>query len=215
MIQAFKQNWWIWTIRGLVFVVFGLLVLATPINNVFKFLAFLFLGLGALEIFLGIGVAKQAMARVFWFVNAALDLGLSLFILFSANSEEVYNDVLGVWSMLIGGFMLYQAAASKQNRIIMVVLGAVFVASGLLLILDVLDDGTTGKQIGGLFTLIFGLFLTLYSFRLRPSKEDRLHWLEKEREHAKALEAKAEKARLKEASRAKGLSEASRKMDSE
>ncbi len=215
MIQAFKQNWWIWTIRGLIFVVFGLLVLATPINNVFKFLAFLFLGLGALELFLGIGVAKQPMKRVFWFVNAALDLGLSLFILFSPNSEDVYNNVLGVWSILIGGFMLYQASASKQNRIIMVVLGLVFVASGFILMLDILDDGTTGKQIGGLFTLIFGLFLSLYSFRLRPTKEDRLQWLEKDREHAKTLEAKAEKARLKEASHAKGLSEASRKMDGE
>jgi|GEM_PF-1409052 len=215
MIQAFKKNWWIWTLRGLVFVVFGLLVLATPINNVFRFLAFLFLGLGALELFLGIRVANNAANRSFWFINAALDLGFAVFILVSSNSEEVYNDALGLWSILIGGFMLYQGFSLKQNRIIMLILGMVFVASGFLLILDVLDDGTASTQIAGLFTLIFGLFLTLYSFRWRPSKEDRIRWLEQDKERAAAVAEKAEKARLKAESKARELNEASRKMDAD
>ncbi|MBI1316533.1 hypothetical protein GC167_06695 [bacterium] len=212
MIQAFKKNWWIWTLRGLVF---GLLVLATPINNVFRFLAFLFLGLGALELFLGIRVANMVAMRSFWFLNAAIDLGFAFFILFSSNSEEVYNDALGLWSILIGGFMLYQGFSLKQNRIIMLILGMVFVASGFILILDVLNDGTTGKQIAGLFTLIFGLFLSLYSFRWRPNKEDRIRWLEQDKERAAAVAEKAEKAQLKAESKARELNEASRKMDAE
>jgi uncharacterized membrane protein HdeD (DUF308 family) len=168
-----QQNWWLWTIRGVILIILGLIAVSTP---GLVWLTFLMI-FGILAVISGLFLLVEGfkikgdsdkMLRIF---EGIFYIVLGLFVIFYPGvSVALFILILGFWAIFIGGFQI--ATAIKLRKVIsgewvLIVNGFLTIIFGLLLITNVIAGAEVLMMIFGFFAILSGILSIVFSFRAR------------------------------------------------
>jgi uncharacterized membrane protein HdeD (DUF308 family) len=173
------KNWWLFTLRGLFAILFGLTALIFPSPTILS-LVLLFSAYMLVNGIVGIISAARAMRRrdqwgllVFEGILNIL-VGLGAF-LWPGLTVLAFVLLVAVWALVTGG--LVAAAGFRSNlehaRIWLSLGGLLSVSFGVLLIITPLIGAAVLTWWMGAYALAFGIALVIFSFKLRARQDER------------------------------------------
>jgi|SRR5690606_19279077 uncharacterized membrane protein HdeD (DUF308 family) len=174
MLTAMQQNWWVLVLRGLLSIVFGILVLVWPgiaLESLILLVAAYFLIDGVVEIITFIqrrAVNPQWLWGVLEGVVSVL-AGIGAF-LFPGITALILLYLIAVYAIMTGVLQLiaaWQLRKEIEGEIWLGLGGLLSVIAGILLILF---PGTGALAVLGIiaaYAILFGIILIVLGFRLR------------------------------------------------
>jgi uncharacterized membrane protein HdeD (DUF308 family) len=170
MTHHLKQNWWLWTIRGIILIVLGLIAVAIPglVWSVF----IIFFGIlaaisGIFLIIEGIKI-KNDSDKALRIIEGIFYLLLGLFVIFYPGiSLAIFIIILGFWAIFIGGFQIATAVKLRKimtNEWLLFLNGGIAIIFGLLLISDVVAGAEALMILLGIFAIVSGFLSIVFSF---------------------------------------------------
>ncbi len=179
MLTQLFRNWWLYAVRGVLAIVFGVMALIWP-DQVKVALVLLF---GAYALVDGIftviaGIASQPHFERWWAVllEGVAGIGIGLLTFFWPNiTGQVLIYFIAAWAIVTGIFEIVAAIELRQ-----VITGEwALVLSGLLsILLGVLMFAFPGAGavsvvwLIGIYAIFFGIALLIFAFRLRSLKHN-------------------------------------------
>ena len=173
------KNWWLFTLRGVFGILFGLIALIFPGPTMLS-LALLFSAYMLVDGIVGIISAVRAMRRrdqwgllVFeGIINILVGIGA---FLWPGLTVLAFVLLVAAWALVTGGLM---AAASfglnlGHSRVWLLLGGLLSVAFGALLIITPVIGAAVLTWWMGAYALAFGIALVIFSFKLRARQEKR------------------------------------------
>lgn len=174
MIDIIRKNWWVWSIHGVLFIMFGLLALLARVSTegaLFVYLGMVLGGIGAAMVILSLRFRDRLEGLWFWLLLAAIDLGASAFILFSRSTAlDAFQMALGGWMVFMGLSFAYLGMKQKSQSAMMLANAGISVAFGLIILFDPFKSQEFMNFVVGFGTIALGLYVILLSFRLRKLK---------------------------------------------
>jgi uncharacterized membrane protein HdeD (DUF308 family) len=168
-----RKNWWLFTLRGVFAILFGLIALIFPSPTMLS-LVLLFSAYMLVDGIVGIISAVRAMRRrdqwgllVFEGILNIL-VGIGAF-LWPSLTVLAFVLLVAAWALVTGGLM---AAASfrlnlDHGRVWLLLGGLLSVAFGVLLVITPLIGAAVLTWWVGAYALAFGIALVIFSFKLR------------------------------------------------
>ena len=175
--KGFK-NWWFLALNGLVFFIFGLLILffdQEQIKSMISFFGIIMLVLGGILLMVGVNNIRRdkSGAMILMESVAGIAIGLAL-LLFPAASLSLFLILIGIWAILIGIIQLVILVNIRRiihNRNIFLINGLLTIGLGVAMLFNPFTWGVVLiKIIAGLASL-FGLALIFFAFVLRSVRE--------------------------------------------
>jgi len=173
------KNWWLFTLRGVFAILFGLIALIFPGPTMLS-LALLFSAYMLVDGIVGIISAVRAMRRrdqwgllVFeGIINILVGIGA---FLWPGLTVLAFVLLVAAWALVTGGLM---AAASfglnlGHSRVWLLLGGLLSVAFGALLIITPVIGAAVLTWWMGAYALAFGIALVIFSFKLRARQDER------------------------------------------
>jgi uncharacterized membrane protein HdeD (DUF308 family) len=177
--ETLVQNWWLFTLRGVLGITFGILALIFPGPTILS-LVLLFSAYMLVDGIFGIISAVRAIRRkedrwgllIFeGLLNIAV--GIAAF-LWPGLTVVAFVWLIAAWAIVSGGLMT--AAGSRLNidhgRWWLVLGGLLSLAYGVLLIITPLIGAIVLTWWLGAYALVFGVALVVFSFKLRARQHD-------------------------------------------
>jgi uncharacterized membrane protein HdeD (DUF308 family) len=174
------QNWWLFTLRGVLGIIFGLIALIFPGATILSLVIF-FSAYMLVDGVFGIISAVRAIRRkedrwgllIFeGLLNIAV--GIAAF-LWPGLTVVAFVWLIAAWAIVSGGLMT--AAGFRLNmehgRWWMVLGGLLSLAYGVLLIITPLMGAIVLTWWLGAYALVFGVALVIFSFKLRSRQQER------------------------------------------
>jgi uncharacterized membrane protein HdeD (DUF308 family) len=174
------QNWWLFTLRGVLGIIFGLIALIFPGATILSLVIF-FSAYMLVDGVFGIISAVRAIRRkedrwgllIFeGLLNIAV--GIAAF-LWPGLTVVAFVWLIAAWAIVSGGLMT--AAGFRLNldhgRWWMVLGGLLSLAYGVLLIITPLIGAVVLTWWLGAYALVFGVALVIFSFKLRSRQQER------------------------------------------
>jgi uncharacterized membrane protein HdeD (DUF308 family) len=174
------QNWWLFTLRGVLGIIFGLIALIFPGATILSLVIF-FSAYMLVDGVFGIISAVRAIRRkedrwgllIFeGLLNIAV--GIAAF-LWPGLTVVAFVWLIAAWAIVSGGLMT--AAGFRLNmdhgRWWMVLGGLLSLAYGVLLIITPLIGAIVLTWWLGSYALVFGVALVVFSFKLRSRQQER------------------------------------------
>ena len=174
------QNWWLFTLRGVLGIIFGLIALIFPGATILSLVIF-FSAYMLVDGIFGIISAVRAIRRkedrwgllIFeGLLNIAV--GIAAF-LWPGLTVVAFVWLIAAWAIVSGGLMT--AAGFRLNmehgRWWMVLGGLLSLAYGVLLIITPLIGAIVLTWWLGAYALVFGVALVIFSFKLRSWQQER------------------------------------------
>jgi uncharacterized membrane protein HdeD (DUF308 family) len=175
MHRILAQNWWTIALRGVLGIVFGIIALAFPLITILS-LVLLFSAYslvdGALLIMAAIRAATKGGRWGFLLLQGITSAAAGVVAFFWPGLTVVaFILVIAVWAIVSGSLMLAAAYRSQaaRGRGWIVFGGLVSLAYGVLLILTPLIGAVVLTWWLGAYSLVFGIALVVFAFRLKPS----------------------------------------------
>ncbi len=179
MLSMLGRNWWVFALRGVIAILFGLLALIWPGLT----LATLVLFFGAYALVDGIfsaiaGVASIGNNQRWW---AMLLVGLAgiiigLITLFNpAITAVVLITLIAVWAIITGIFEIVAAIQMRRsiNNEWMLILGGILsIIFGVLLFMSPAAGALALVTIIGIFAIVFGVTELILAFRVRSAASE-------------------------------------------
>lgn len=174
MMEVIRRNWWVWTLHGLLFVMFGLLALLARVSTegaLFVYLGMVLAGMGIAMVMLSLRFRDTLQGLWFWVALAVVDLGAAGFIFFSReNAAEAFETTLGAWMIFMGLSFIYMAIKQKGQGALMLVNGGISAAFGAIILFDPFRSQEFMNFVVGFGTIALGLYVIVISFQLRSKK---------------------------------------------
>ena len=173
MLEKISRNWWLYAVRGLVAILFGILALTRPEQTVqalvLVFGAFALVD-GAFAIFAGI--ASYRYFERWWAVllEGVAGVVLGLLTFFWPNiTALVLLYIIGAWALITGIFEI--VAAIQLRRVItgewMLILGGLLsIVFSVLLFVFPIAGAVSMIWVIGIYAVVFGISETIFAFRL-------------------------------------------------
>jgi uncharacterized membrane protein HdeD (DUF308 family) len=174
------QNWWLFTLRGVLGIIFGLIALIFPGATILSLVIF-FSAYMLVDGVFGVISAVRAIRRkedrwgllIFeGLLNIAV--GIAAF-LWPGLTVVAFVWLIAAWAIVSGGLMT--AAGFRLNmdhgRWWMVLGGLLSLAYGVLLIITPLIGAIVLTWWLGAYALVFGVALVVFSFKLRSRQQER------------------------------------------
>jgi uncharacterized membrane protein HdeD (DUF308 family) len=179
--ETLVQNWWLFTLRGVLGIIFGILALIFPGPTILS-LVLLFSAYMLVDGIFGIISAVRAIRRKEdrWGVlifEGLLDIatGAAAF-LWPGLTVVAFVWLLAAWAIVSGGLMT--AAGFRLNiehgRWWLVLGGLLSLAYGVLLIITPLIGAVVLTWWLGAYALVFGVALVIFSLKLRSRQHERV-----------------------------------------
>jgi uncharacterized membrane protein HdeD (DUF308 family) len=170
------KNWWFLALNGIIFALFGLLLIFNTvefIRTLVMYIGFGFLAMGIILAIAGLNriMKDRSAAMILFEAIAGIAIGL-LLVIFPDRSWELFMILIGVWFIVIGIIQLIvlvngKALANKNGLLINSLLTIVL---GVLLFFNPLDWGAFFGKLIGVLSLLFGVALIYFSLALRSGK---------------------------------------------
>jgi uncharacterized membrane protein HdeD (DUF308 family) len=176
MSEVLAQNWWAIALRGVLGILFGIIVFMAPVATMLS-LALLFaiylLADGVFGIVAAIRAAQRHERWGLLLAEAVLDIVMGVIAaLFPASAVLAFVLVTAAWALLTGGLML--AAAFRlhisHGRWWLALGGIISILWGVLLVLAPLAGAVVLTWWLGGYALVFGVMLLILAFRLRHER---------------------------------------------
>jgi uncharacterized membrane protein HdeD (DUF308 family) len=179
MIKILTRNWWLYALRGLVAVIFGILALTRP-EQALQALVLVF---GAYALVDGIfaaiaGIALYKTFERWWAVllEGVVGIVIGLLTIFWPNiTALVLVYFIAAWAVITGIFEI--VAAIQLRRVItgewMLILGGLLsILFGVLLFVYPSVGAVSMIWVIGIYTVIFGISEIIFAFRLRGLRRE-------------------------------------------
>ena len=174
------QNWWLFTLRGVLGIIFGLIALifpgATILSLVIFFSAYMLVD-GTFGIISAVRAIRRKEDRWGLLIFEGLlniAVGIAAF-LWPGLTVVAFVWLIAAWAIVSGGLMT--AAGFRLNmehgRWWMVLGGLLSLAYGVLLIITPLIGAIVLTWWLGAYALVFGVALVIFSFKLRSWQQER------------------------------------------
>jgi uncharacterized membrane protein HdeD (DUF308 family) len=179
MLEQFTQNWWLYAVRGVAAVIFGILALIWP-EQTLQALVLLF---GAFALVDGIfaliaGIALRRYFERWWAVMlegvAGIALGLLTFFWPNITALALVY-LIAAWALITGIFEI--VAAIQLRRVItgewMMILGGLLsILFGILLFVFPAAGAISIVWVIGIYALVFGISEVIFAFRLNGLRRE-------------------------------------------
>lgn len=170
-----KSAGWALVVRGLLFMLFGFLVLFMESKTIYgpmNFLGIILLVSGGLYFALSIMLRKTTKA---WFLGlfwGVIDLATGGYIMLNmSKATSLFTDIIGIFAIIMGLSIFISAFFIKSYRIFLYINAIVSLSFGLIILLN----PTLGRLdfLIGLYGLLLGMFVVYGGYAL-------LSWKKKE-----------------------------------
>jgi uncharacterized membrane protein HdeD (DUF308 family) len=174
------QNWWLFTLRGIFGILFGLIALFFPgptmLSLVLVFSAYMLVD-GAAGIVSAVRAIRQGDRWGLLVLEGLLNIvvGVLAFLL-PGLTVLAFVLMVAAWALITGGLMIAAAFRLTLNhgRWWLVLGGLLSLAYGVLLVVTPLIGAVVLTWWLGAYVLAFGVSLTIFSFRLRSRQHESL-----------------------------------------
>lgn len=172
-----EKNWWQIAVRGLIALIFGILVLAWPGVSLFMFAlifgAFAFVD-GIFTLIAAVNYKAGAGKRAWLFVRGIFGIIVGLITFFwPAITEIALVLLIGAWALLAGIFELNFALRSVANtgtKWLFAVTGILSIILGILLLVRPIAAMLAVTWFIGAYAVIAGILLIILGFRATHPK---------------------------------------------
>ena len=177
--ETLVQNWWLFTLRGIFAIVFGLLALIFPGPTMLS-LVILFSAYMLVDGIFGIISAVRAIRRKedrwgLLIFEGLIDIAVGILaFLWPGITVVAFVLLVGAWAIVTGalitaaGFRL----AVSHGRWWLVLGGVLSLAYGTLLVITPLIGAIVLTWWLGAYALVFGIALVIFSFKLRSRQHE-------------------------------------------
>jgi uncharacterized membrane protein HdeD (DUF308 family) len=179
--ETLVQNWWLFTLRGVLGIIFGILALIFPGPTILS-LVLLFSAYMLVDGIFGIISAVRAIRRKedrwgLLIFEGLLDIATGVVaFLWPALTVVAFVWLIAAWAIVSGGLMT--AAGFRLNiehgRWWLVLGGLLSLAYGVLLIITPLIGAVVFTWWLGAYALVFGVALVIFSLKLRSRQHERV-----------------------------------------
>jgi uncharacterized membrane protein HdeD (DUF308 family) len=179
--ETLVQNWWLFTLRGVLGIIFGCLALIFPGPTILS-LVLLFSAYMLVDGIFGIISAVRAIRRKedrwgLLIFEGLLDIATGVVaFLWPGLTVVAFVWLIAAWAMVSGGLMT--AAGFRLNmdhgRWWLVLGGLLSLAYGVLLIITPLIGAVVLTWWLGAYALVFGVALVIFSLKLRSRQHERV-----------------------------------------
>ena len=179
--ETLVHNWWLFTLRGVLGIIFGILALIFPGPTILS-LVLLFSAYMLVDGIFGIISAVRAIRRKedrwgLLIFEGLLDIATGVVaFLWPGLTVVAFVWLIAAWAIVSGGLMT--AAGFRLNiehgRWWLVLGGLLSVAYGVLLIITPLIGAVVLTWWLGAYALVFGVALVIFSLKLRSRQHERV-----------------------------------------
>jgi uncharacterized membrane protein HdeD (DUF308 family) len=174
MIERLGSHWWLFLVRGILALVFGLVVPFAP-GAALLTLAFFFGAYAFVDGVVAIATAvrmNHAEGRWIWmFVQGLLGLAVGIFTVFAPALVALWLIFLfGAWAIVTGVLAIGSAFRLRQaiaGEVLMILLGIISIAAGVFTFISPLFGALALVWTISVYAILVGIFLIGLAFRLR------------------------------------------------
>jgi uncharacterized membrane protein HdeD (DUF308 family) len=169
-----SKNWWLITIKGLIFIFLGFYILKFPISGMLGLIVY-----GSISLFIsGLILATFAIItrkiHTAWgwqMAEGVLDIILAVILLLNIGLTAITLPyVFAFYGILTGIFWIFQSAFFKNNQYkfwaVVLLAGVLSILVGILILLRPLIAVLTIVSFIGIMFIVQGFFLMLFSFEI-------------------------------------------------
>lgn len=178
MLEKVTNNWWMFALRGLVAIIFGVVALTKPDQTlqalVLVFGAFALID-GILAIFAGISSAP--FFNQWWAVLleglAGVAIGLVTFFLPNITAIALVYFI-AAWALITGIFQIVAAIQLRREitgEWMMVISGLLSIAFGVLMFVFPLVGAVSVIWVIGTYAVVFGISEIIFAFRMHSLRQ--------------------------------------------
>jgi uncharacterized membrane protein HdeD (DUF308 family) len=179
MSEVLAESWWTVGLRGILGILFGLILLLTPglALEVFVilFAAYMLVD-GVFAIAAGIKAARNGERWGLLILEGIVDLAAGLVaVLWPAITMVALIWIVAIWAIVTGALMLGAAFSLNldHGRWWLALGGIASIIFGILLVIEPLIGAVVLTMWIGAYALVFGIFLLILAFQLHSKKEER------------------------------------------
>ncbi|MBK8983818.1 MAG: DUF308 domain-containing protein [Ignavibacteria bacterium] len=174
MLETIQKKWWVFLLRGILLLIFGILAVSTP-GMVLATILFYF---GFIAILSGIFVIIEDVRSKSKEGAGKLEGLFYIFIglLFIIMPEFVVTFTLyfiAFWALFAGIFMIISAIKMRkviQNEWLAILNGIITVVFGILIFANVLAGAEALVIVFGFYAILSGLIMIILSFKVKGLK---------------------------------------------
>ncbi|MDE3181982.1 MAG: DUF308 domain-containing protein [Bacteroidota bacterium] len=169
-----SKNWWLITIKGLIFIFLGFYILKFPISGMLGLIIY-----GSISLFIS-GLVLATFAVVtrkthkgwgWQMAEGLLDIILAVILLLNIGLTALTLPyVFAFYGIFTGIFWIFQSIFFKNNQYkfwgVVLIAGLLSLMVGILLFFQPLITALTIVAIIGIMLIVQGFFLTLFSFEI-------------------------------------------------
>lgn len=168
--STFRKTWWIFALQGLFLIALGALAIFVAdftLITLIPLFGLILLVFGAILVFAGYKskIAKARKAMLITFGALELIAGIAI-VAYPTDASRIFTYIIGGWAVLMG-LAQYVMALRNKNGKLYLVNGSISTAFGLLIIYNPFKDPRALTYIVGFYSLILGIFVIYYSFKLK------------------------------------------------
>jgi len=172
MVQALASRWWIFLIRGLAGVIFGIIALAYP-GSALIALAILFGAYAFVDGIFALAAAFTGIAGTRWWA-LLLEGILGLIVAFVVWTQPVFSTAVlvyavAIWAIITGVIEIiagFQLRDVINNEWLYILAGVVSIIFGILVFRDIDAGAIAIAWTIGIYAILFGIMQLGVAFRL-------------------------------------------------
>jgi uncharacterized membrane protein HdeD (DUF308 family) len=178
MIESMVRNWWVFVVRGILAILFGVLAFARPDITLVALVALF----GTYALFDGILNITSAFmfsgSRYFWWVLLDGILGIAVGVMTFMHPGAIAASLLillGIWLIVTGLFRIF--AAIELRKVIdhewaYIISGLLSVAVGVLTVSRPGQSALGWLWVIGTYAVLYGVILLVLGFKMKTLSSD-------------------------------------------
>ncbi len=178
MEKKLYRNWWLLTLKGALAILFGILLVSMPIGSLKLIVRWfgIIIALGGIFLIFGAFSHKEHNKKWSnWLFEGILDIIIGILILiFPELSIEVFVIIIAIWAIVVGFTQLFSAMSTQnasRTRWLMLLNALIVIVFSIVLFINPFETAVALTYLAGIFAMIFGIFITLFSIQLKNVKK--------------------------------------------
>lgn len=177
-IKTSNSSGWTFLVSGLIAIVYGLLAILLPkdfIATVMVASGIIVTAIGVICFLTALSRRKKSLPWIMLLIEAIALIALGIVaIIWSKETVKVLIFIIGLWSVLMGAFMLL-VILNKDfmvNRGFYIFSAILSICFGILLIVNPFGSLELFVKITGVIALLFGIIMVMFGFAIRRQSKD-------------------------------------------
>lgn len=177
-INTKNSSGWTFMISGLIAIVYGLLAILLPksiIGTIMLISGIAVIVAGVTCLLTALSRRKKSLPWVMLLIEAIALIALGIVaIVWSKETIKVLIFIIGLWSVLMGAFMLLVILGKNflVNKGFYIFSAVLSICFGILLIINPFESVEFFVKITGVIALLFGIIMVMFGFSIRRQNKD-------------------------------------------